>query len=123
MRSLKIILIPSIFSIPVLVVSAALALSQTVGVWSPFTVNAYVPPNSHISRLTHDGDGIYTLRVVGTVGVEYYLEATTSLEPPVVWASVPGSTHLVTESHEQWEVVVTVEDPDFCFFRSAEVTP
>jgi hypothetical protein len=123
MRSLKIILVPAIFSIPVLVVSTVMALSQTAAVWLT-SVHTSLPPTSqtsYISRLTHDGDGTYTLRVAGTVGVEYFVEATTSLMAPEVWEAVPGSTHLVTESHEQWEVIVTAQEPDFWFFRSAVV--
>lgn len=119
MRSLKPIHPFTLFSILVLVVSTVMALSRTAGIWGPFKGYATDPSDSYIYKLTHDDDCIYTLRIAGAVGVEYYLEATTNLMPPVVWAAVPGSTHLVTESHGQWEVVVTAEEPDFWVFRSA----
>lgn len=124
MRSLKPTRGFTIFSILVLVVSTVMALSKAVGVWHPFNIHAADQSNSYISRLTRDNDGIYTLRIVGMVGVEYVLEATTNIMPPVAWATVPGSTYLVTEPHGQWEVLVTAkEEEDFWFFRLAVVTP
>lgn len=111
--------VSTLSSILALVGGAVLALSQAIDVWHPFKGRSYEPATCCISRLIHDGEGIYTLRVAGTVGVEYFLEATTSLMPPEVWAAVPGSTHFVTEAHGQWEVVVTADEADFWFFRLA----
>jgi glucosylceramidase len=98
-----------------------LASSQTL----PFTVQAYLPPTSetnHVVGIIDNGGGTFTLQFVGTVGVPYYVEATTNLIPPITWEAVSGSTNVVLSPDGLWDHVVTNVGWQQ-FFRSAVATP
>jgi hypothetical protein len=91
----------------------------------PFTVHAYVPPTSqtnYIAGITNDGGGTFTLQFIGTPGVNYYVEATTNLTPPVVWEALAGSTNTVGHTNALWGHTVTNSGPHR-FFRAAAVAP
>ena len=91
----------------------------------PFPVHAYIPPTSqtnYIAGISDNGSGVYTLQFVGTMGVQYYVETTSSVVPPVVWEAMVGSTNTVTHTNGLWIHVVTNSNGQQ-FFRAAAVTP
>jgi len=104
-----------------LVSMPVLAGSQTL----PFPVYAHTPPTSQTNRIvgiTDNGGGTYMLQFVGTVGVDYYVQSTTNLLPPIVWEAVSGSTNLITNTNGLWGHTVTNTAP-LRFYRSAAVNP
>ena len=101
--------------------SPALASATTL----PFSVAAYQPPTSqtnYIESITHNGGGIFTLQCVGTMGVQYFVEAVTNLAQPIIWEAMPGSTNLVTDPAGLWDHTLTNQAVQQ-FFRSSVVTP
>jgi hypothetical protein len=95
------------------------------GTTLPFTVHPQVTPTSqtnYIVGITDNGGGTFTLQFVGTMGVQYYVQGTTNLVPPLVWEAVVGSTNTVTNTNGLWNHLVTNDGPRR-FYRSAVVTP
>ena len=91
----------------------------------PFTVHSYVPPTSqtnHIEGITVNSSGIYTLDIVSTVGVSYYIQTATNLSSPVVWKPEFGSMNTVTNSNGLWSYTGTNSSPQL-FFRSKAAAP
>jgi hypothetical protein len=91
----------------------------------PFTVHTFAPPTSqtnYVAGITDTGNGTYLLQFIGTVGVEYYVEATTNLVPPISWSAVAGSTNAVTNTNGMWGQTVTNNGPQW-FYRSVAIQP
>lgn len=91
----------------------------------PFTVHDYVPPTSltnHIEGIAVNSSGIYTLDLVGTMGVSYYVQTATNLLSPLVWEAVDGSTNTVSNTNGLWSYTGTNSSPQL-FFRSKVATP
>jgi hypothetical protein len=91
----------------------------------PFTVQAYVPPASqtnYIENMTHEGAGIFALDLLGTAGIDYFIESSTSLTAPAAWRPLPGSTNPAPSPDGRWMQRVT-NDADEAFYRSSPVSP
>jgi glucosylceramidase len=91
----------------------------------PFTVHASVSPPSqtnYVAGITPQNGGSYMLQFVGTPGVQYFVQTTTNLAPPIVWAAVSGSTHTVTNANGLWELTVSNHSAQQ-FFRAAVAAP
>jgi aryl-phospho-beta-D-glucosidase BglC (GH1 family) len=90
----------------------------------PFTVHAYVPTSQTncITGITVSASGTYTLDFVGTMGISYDVQTATNLSSPVIWDTVAGSTHMVTNTNGFWSYTGT-NDSIQLFFRSRAVSP
>ena len=75
-----------------------------------------------IVGISHTVEEGFLLQFAGTSGVQYFVETTTNLMPPVVWEAMPGSTVLVTEATGAWAHSFT-NAADRSFFRSSVVDP
>ena len=97
----------------------------TSGATLPFTVHPQLPPTSqtnYIAGIANNGSEIYTLQFVGTMGVQYYVQTTTNLVPPIVWEALAGSTNTVANTNGLWSHTVT-NSGGRRFFRSAVAAP
>ncbi|MGO8927524.1 MAG: beta strand repeat-containing protein [Limisphaerales bacterium] len=88
------------------VVTNSIIYSQTNGVLS----------------IVNNGDGTFTLNLLGTPGASYYLvvsgDASTSM---AAWKALAGSTNTAPSPSGQWSIVVSNAAP--AFFRSVAVNP
>ena len=95
------------------------------GATLPFTVHPQIPPTSqtnYIAGITDDGSGTCTLQFVGTMGVQYYVQTTTNLVPPIGWEAMAGSTNTVANTNGLWSHTV-MNSRGRRFFRAAVATP
>ena len=81
-----------------------------------------VAPTNYFAGITDNGAGIFTLRLVGTLGARYYMQAATNLLSPITWVTVAGSTNTVTNSNGQWSFTVTNNKPQ-SYYRSTATSP
>ena len=90
----------------------------------PFTVHPASPVSqtNYVAGITDAGGGRFTLHFVGTMGVQYFVQTTTRLAPPISWETLAGSTNTVTNADGVWLCTVTNTIPQR-FYRSVVVTP
>ena len=96
------------------VMSSALNTSTTL------TVNNPLSHTNVITSVVNNGNGTFTLNLVGTPQASYYIQRTTSLSVPVNWLPVLGSTNSAGASGA-WSFVVS--NPAPAFYRSVAVNP
>jgi hypothetical protein len=88
------------------VVTNSIIYSQTNGVLS----------------IVNNGDGTFTLNLLGTPGANYYLVASGDISTPMAaWKALAGSTNTAPSPSGQWSIVVSNAAP--AFFRSVAVNP
>jgi hypothetical protein len=75
-----------------------------------------------IASLVNNGDGTFTLNLLGTPGASYYVVVSGDISAPLAsWTALTGSTNTAPGPSGQWSIVVSNAAP--AFFRSVAVNP
>ncbi len=75
-----------------------------------------------VQSLTNNGDGTFTLQLLGTPGASYYVAASGNVTNAMaVWTPLAGSTNTAPSPGGQWTLVVSNAAP--AFYRAVAVNP
>ena len=70
--------------------------------------------------ITANGDGTYTLSLLGTPGASYYIISSSDVGQPT-WSPVAGSTNTAPGPSGEWSAVVSNAAP--AYYRSVAINP
>jgi autotransporter-associated beta strand protein len=82
-------------------------------------VNALSQTNV-IASIVNNGDGTFTMNMVGTPQAVYFLQTTADLTPAAAWTTITGSTN-AAPANGAWSFVVSNSPP--AYYRSVAVNP
>ena len=75
-----------------------------------------------VMGIAANGDGTYTLSLLGTPGAGYYVVSSAALTTPAAaWSALSYSTNTAPSPSGQWSVVVSNAAP--AFYRSVAINP
>jgi hypothetical protein len=75
-----------------------------------------------IESLVNNGDGTFTLNLLGTPGASYYIVVSDDISTSMsAWTPLARSTNTASSPSGQWSIVVS--NPAPAFFRSVAVNP
>jgi hypothetical protein len=101
--------------------NAAPAFFRSVAV-NPATNSVTYSQVNGIESLVNNGDGTFTLNLLGTPGANYYVVVSGDISTPMApWTALAGSTNTAASPSGRWSLVVNNAAP--AFFRSVAINP